>query len=122
MKNDLETMQVTKSLALSQDKMGGMICIRGNHIGQMISLPADKKIVLGRDVTQCQCVITDNQVSRKHCEIVYVANLDKYRIIDYSKNGTFLGDGSRLEYGKEYYLDSATELYLGNEDNLYKLR
>jgi hypothetical protein len=42
--------------------------------------------------------------------------------VDYSKNGTFLGNGARLEREKEYYLSSAEELYMGNEDNLYKLR
>lgn len=122
LENDMSTMQVTKSLALSEDKTSGLICIRGSHIGQLIPLPSDVKVVLGRDVTQCQYVITDTQVSRKHCEIVYVGALDKYRVTDFSKNGTFLGDGTRLEKGKEYYLASTEELYLGNEDNLYKLR
>lgn len=120
--NSMSTMQVTKSLALSEDKVGGLICIRGSHIGQLIPLPSDEKIILGRDATQCQYVVTDAQVSRKHCEIVFVGTLGKYRVIDLSKNGTFLGDGTRLEQGKEYYLSATEELYLGNEDNLYKLR
>lgn len=120
--NDLLTMQVTQSIALSEEKAGGLICIRGSHIGQLIPLPSDKVVVLGRDATQCTCVITDAQVSRKHCEIVYIAALEKYRVMDFSKNGTFQGDGTRLIKGKEYYFSSAEELYLGNEDNLYKLR
>ena len=122
MENDIRTMSVTKSLALSQDKNGGLICIRGTHIGKFIPLPNDEIITLGRDATQCNYAIVDSQVSRKHCEITYVGALNKYRVVDYSKNGTFLGDGRRLEKGKEYYLTSTEELYLGNEDNLYKFR
>lgn len=120
--NNLLTMSVTQSIALSGEKVGGLICIRGSHLGQLIPLPSDKPVMLGRDATQCTYVITDLQVSRKHCEIVYVAALEKYRVVDYSKNGTFLGNGTRLRKGEEYYLAPAEELYLGNEDNLYKLR
>lgn len=120
--NNTETMQVTKSLALSESKQGGLICIRGNFIGQLIPLPCDKKVILGRDAGLCTYVITDSHVSRKHCEITYVATLDKYRVIDYSKNGTFLGNGQRLNREQEYYLSAKEELYLGSEDNLYKLR
>lgn len=120
--NNVATMQVTKSLALSEQKQGGLICIRGTYIGQLIPLPNDEKVLLGRDDAVCTYVISDSHVSRKHCEITYVATLNKYRVIDYSKNGTFLGDGKRLEKEREYYLSSREELYLGNEDNLYKLR
>lgn len=120
--NDLTTMQVSRSLALSEAQQGGLICIRGSHLGKMIPLPCDEVVVLGRDATKCTWVITDAQVSRKHCEIVYIAALNKYRVTDFSKNGTFLGNGERLERGKEYYLSPREELYLGNEDNLYKLR
>lgn len=122
MKNDMLTMQVTKSLSLSEDKRGGLICIRGTHIGKCIPLPSDEIVTLGRDAAKCTYAIVDSQVSRKHCEITYVGALNKYRVIDYSKNGTYLGNGKRLERDKEYYLSPAEELYLGNEDNLYKLR
>lgn len=122
MENNMLTMQVTKSLALSQDKSGGLICIRGTHIGKFIPLPSDKKVILGRDAVQCTYAIVDSQVSRKHCEITYIGGMNKYRVIDFSKNGTYLGSGLRLEKNREYYLSSAEEIYLGNEDNLYKLR
>ncbi len=120
--NCVPTMQVTKSLAMSSEASGGLICIRGSHLGQMIPLPGDKVFIFGRDATVCAYVLNDIQVSRKHCEITYVPALNQYRVVDLSSNGTFLGDGTRLERGKEYYLPSATELYMGNGDNLYKFR
>lgn len=120
--NNMSTMQVTQSLALSEDKQGGLICIRGNHLGKMIPLPNDQRVILGRDANVCDWVVTDAQVSRKHCEITYIGAVNKYRVCDYSKNGTYLGNGQRLQKDKEYYLSPKEELYLGNEDNLYKLK
>ena len=73
-------------------------------------------------ISECNIVLNDSLVSRKHCQITYIAALEQYRIVDFSKNGTFLGDGTRLQSGKEYHVKSATEIYLGNSDNLYKLR
>lgn len=120
--NDATTMQVTHSLAMSSEAAGGLICIRGTHLGQMIPLPGDKKFVFGRDATVCAYVLNDIQVSRQHCEITYVPTLNKYRVKDLSSNGTFMGDGTRLEKNKEYYLPPETEIYMGNGDNLYKFR
>lgn len=120
--NDVSTMQVTSSLAMSQEASGGLICIRGSHLGQMIPLPGDKVFLFGRDATTCAYVLNDIQVSRVHCEITFVPALGKYRVKDLSSNGTYLGDGTRLERDKEYYLPPATELYMGNGDNLYKFR
>ena len=119
--NDM-TMTVTRSIALSGEEEGGLICIKGDHIGQMIRLPGDEPVLFGRDKNQCTYVLSDTQVSRKHCEITYVVSMNKYRVIDYSKNGTFIGTTQKMEPEKEYYLEPGTELYIGNKRNLYKLR
>lgn len=121
-RNDTATMRVTHSLAMSSAPVGGAVCIRGSHMGRMIPLPADQPVIFGRDATVCQYAINDIQVSRQHCTVTYIAALNQYRIMDTSSNGTFLGTGERLKKNKEYYLPPATEIYLGNGDNLYKLR
>lgn len=120
--NDDMTMTVTRSIALSGAEEGGLICIKGDHIGQMISLPGDKPVMFGRDASLCTYVLSDAQVSRKHCEITYVGSTNQYRVIDYSKNGTFIGTTEKMTPEKEYYLEPGTELYIGNKRNLYKLR
>ncbi len=119
--NDMSTMWVTSSLAMSQETEGGLICIRGDEIGRRFSLPCDENVVLGRDATACDWAVRDAQVSRKHCVIAYVGAMKKYRVVDCSKNGTYLGKGERLEKGKEYFLSSGEELYLGNKNHLFKL-
>lgn len=114
-------MQVTKSLAMSGTPAGALICIYGNMTGRSLRLPDNMKMLIGRDETMCQYVISDIKISRIHCEITYMADIHKYRIKDVSKNGIFLNDGSRLNKNSEYYLKPATELYFSNINNYYKL-
>lgn len=120
--NNVDTMRVTRSLAMSSEVTGAMICIRGEMAGQMLPLPCDKKMLIGRDSAICSYVLSDIKVSRKHLEISYIGTINQYLVVDFSKNGTFLGDGTRLKTNKEYYLPPMTELRLGSSDNIYKLR
>lgn len=119
--NNVSTMQVTRSLAMSGQKEGALICMRGNDFGRKISLPADTVVVIGRDATACNYAIRDARVSRRHCEIMYIAALEQYRVKDVSRNGTFLGDGKRLGKGKEYLLKPRDSLYMGDEKNYFQL-
>ncbi len=119
--NNTRTMQVTSSLAMSADESGAMICINGQEIGSMLPLKSDRRVVAGRDPSVSNYVIPDPRVSGKHFEITYIGALKKYRVVDYSHNGTFLKDGSRLQMNQEYYLPPKTELWVGS-GNIYKLR
>ncbi len=121
--NDVNTMQVTRSLALSgEGAQGAMICVKGDAIGQMLALPNDRKIVVGRDPSICDLTLSNPKVSRKHLEITYIDMLKKYRVLDYSTNGTFISNQIRLRKNHEYYLEPATELWLGSGETRYKLR
>lgn len=120
--NDARSMQVTRSLAMYGELSGAMICVRGDAIGSMVSLKSDRKLIVGRDKTYCNYVVTDQKVSRKHLEITYIGTLNKYLVVDYSSNGTFLQNGVQLKKKQEYYLPPRTELWLGSSDTIYKLR
>lgn len=120
--NDMHSMQVTKSLAMSSELSGAMVCVRGNAIGQMVMLKSDRKLKIGRDPSYCNYVITDARVSRKHLEITYIGTLNKYLVVDCSSNGTYIQNGIRLTKGQEYYLPPMTEMWLGSEKTIYKLR
>lgn len=121
--NNVNTMQVTRSLAMSGGaSQGAMICVRGDWIGSIATLQNDRKIIVGRDPSRCGLVLSHPEVSRQHLEITYVGNLRKYRVVDRSSNGTYFSDRTRLKKGQEYYLDPATELWIGSGEIRYKLR
>lgn len=120
--NNKNTMQVTRSLAMSEELSGDMICIKGQAIGSRISLQSDRTILIGRDPSVCNYVIRDLKISRKHLKITYVGALNSYRVVDCSSNGTFLRGGFRLQNDQEYYLSPGEELQLGGSETIYKLR
>lgn len=120
--NNINTMRVTHSLAMSQELTGAMICIQGAALGSMLSLRSDVKVLIGRDASVCDYVVADPRVSRKHMEITYVGALNQYCVVDCSSNGTFVQDGKRLSRQKEYYLMPGTELCFGQGNNRYKLK
>lgn len=120
--NDAHSMQVTKSLAMSSELSGAMICVRGASIGSMVLLKSDRKLIIGRDPSCCNYVVSDSKVSRKHLEITYIGALNKYLVVDCSSNGTFIRNGIRLHKNQECYLPPRTELWIGSSNTVYKLR
>ena len=121
--NDVSTMKVTRSLAMSADaSRGAMICVKGDAIGSMAVLQDDRKMIVGRDPFLCSVVLSNPKVSRRHLEITYIGNLKKYRVVDYSSNGTYFSNKNRLVKSQEYYLAPGTELWLGSGETRYKLR
>lgn len=120
--NNARTMQVTRSLAMSAELSGAMICIKGASVGSMIPLPSDRRITVGRDSSVCNYTVSGAKVSRKHLEITYIGSLNKYLVVDRSSNGTFIRNNEKLNKGQEYYLKPLTELKLGNGENIYKLK
>ncbi len=54
--------------------------------------------MIGRNLSTCQLVLDDTQISREHCHISY--NRGKFVLIDHSTNGCYL----KPENGLEFYL------------------
>lgn len=87
--------------------------IKGVNAGQEATVELGSEIVLGRDKTQCTIVFPNEltTISGKHISVKL--NKDAtYTVVDYSTNGSFLKDGSRLENGKPTILSKGTEIYL----------
>lgn len=115
-------MQVTRSLALSSEPSGGLICIKGRQLGahDIAARRQDNDLWKGPGRMQ-HCVEWQPGQSVALPDYIYRgAGAVPHR--GFFQNGTFLGDETRLQSGKEYHVKSATEIYLGNSDNLYKLK
>ena len=62
--NDVSTMKVTRSLAMSaKASQGAMICVKGDGIGSMAVLQDDRKVIVGRDPSLCSVVLANPKVS-----------------------------------------------------------
>ena len=54
-------------------------------------------------------------------EITYSADKKVYELMDYSSNGTFLKNGTRLKHTQKVKVKPGTEIYLGIPENSFKL-
>lgn len=95
--------------------------IKGTFAGSKIPIKNGGYIRIGRSDTNNEVVIKSPKVSRTHCVVEYDPIRRKYRVFDYSSNGTWLADGRRLEREKENWLDEGTILIIGNDENVFEL-
>lgn len=101
----------------------GVMCTAGEYLG--VTIPLEKStdvVIIGRDASCCNLVLSGAKISRKHCEISYSTITNRYRVVDYSSNGTYIRGGSRLEKDRATDLLPGTVIYLGNEMNSFCLK
>lgn len=100
-----------------------IIGIYGQYKGYSIPANNNEEIVIGRNAAESSIVLDQNaeKISKKHCGIIYDKNSNSYMVIDYSSNGTYLADGSRLARNIRTSLPRGTSIYLGDKINVFKL-
>lgn len=89
----------------------------GGGIRNKIMIGSDSAFRIGRSAQNCQYIITgDTNISRVHCQL-RVAGSEIF-ITDLSANGTFLGNGVRLEKNREYKINIGTQFYLATPNHM----
>ena len=105
----------------SKPKKGYLEGVRGEYTGAVIPLEEGMKIRIGRSQENNDLILNSVKISRHHCIIDYDSKRDQYRVVDYSSNGVYLPDGTRLERKKQTWLNAGTTIIIGNEENVFKL-
>ena len=82
-------------------RAGELRGIKGEYIGQSITILPGEEVVLGRDAKYCMLIFASQKVSRRQCGVRYDVGKDCYQVIDYSSGGTTLPDG-RVRATSEY--------------------
>lgn len=96
--------------------------ISGMYAGSSFPLTPDKPVILGRDGAVAQIVFTQGaeKISRRHCEVVFDSRMSKYRVTDFSSNGTYVGT-NRLPQNSTVVLERGASIALGNNNNIIRL-
>lgn len=105
----------TKSYAPGATKYGIIVGIRGPRQNVSFRLYHEEEAILGRDSKQCQIVINDGAISRKHCGVKFDVEQQCYWVCDYSKNGTLIGMKGRMEKERWIRVEKDTLIQLVNE-------
>ena len=109
---------VTRSLAMNQDDAGAIIGIKGYLIGKIIRLKPEQRVLLGRDASQCDVVLSGDMVSRVHCSICYDGKKKTYIVNDLSTNGILVDRKYMLKKRQNTELPTGSQLVIGSEDNI----
>lgn len=96
--------------------------ITGIYAGQSIALSGGK-VVFGRDQTDCNVMFPGNvaNISRHHCTLSYDGQA-VWLTDNYSSNGTFLGNGEKLNSGSRVQILPGQRFYLANTQTMFELR
>ena len=96
--------------------------VAGMYTGAKFPLQPDHPVLVGRDKTVVQIVFTEGaeKISRRHCSVMFNSKEQKYQVIDYSSNGTYV-NGSKLPTNVPVLVKRGTELALGNTKNVIRL-
>lgn len=100
--------------------MGQVKCIKGIAAGQGFRLPANARVVIGKNPSKATLVINESYVSNVHCTIQYNAGNNTYIVTDHSTNGTF-ANGIRLQKEVPMAYPAGTVLMLVNKNIEIKL-
>jgi hypothetical protein len=120
----MPTIAPTAGPAVSPYYQKGVITgIAGMYNGAAFPISAGETVVLGRDSALSHIVIDQgaSKVSRKHVSLIFDPKQRLYYAHDYSSNGTFRDDGSRLPVDTDVALPGGTVISLGNAHNSFKL-
>ena len=103
---------------------GTLNFISGEYAGAVIEIGAGDEVTLGRNQNMCQLVFSEQDISRVHCVIQYVATSPSeayYYVTDYSSYGTIMNDSIRLRKEARTKCPIGTKLTLGNGTNSFTL-
>lgn len=105
--------------AVSASNTPIVVCMSGEYAGQQFSM-SNGYLMIGRDSQRANLILTSSQISKQHCYIKYDAQSDSYLVIDYSTNGVFFGDGSRMKPNSQTMVRRGTTIRLGG-NNVFQL-
>lgn len=99
----------------------GIRVLGGEYLGAVFYMKPGEDLVFGTQPEYCQVLFCDRHISRVHCAICYKEEKKKYKITDYSKNGTFLVNGERLPVNESIYCPAGTVFTMNHQKQVFQL-
>jgi hypothetical protein len=115
--DDMKTM-ILPPQSISQT--GTITGMRGMFTGAQIPIESGESVIIGRAADSCHIILEGQAISRKHCIIQYDGTTGNYWVTDYSANGTYLGNGSKLPKEKNITLSPGSVIWIGNNENIFQ--
>ncbi len=96
-----------------------LVGIQGEYAGAVIPIEPGQRLIVGRDSTRCNVILSSPQVSRLHMTVEYTGN--KFIVVDHSTYGTFDLERGQLPKEQSMNVPAGVRLRLGNGDEVFQL-
>ncbi len=103
------------------NKRGRIRITRGTMAGAEIVCTPGEQIVVGRDPSVSDLVLSHRKVSRKHFVICYNQETDQFDIFCFSENGINLSGGRRIGKGQHASLDRGMGILIADGEETMNL-
>lgn len=103
-------------------KQGTLVCTRGMMKGAQIPLQDREVVTIGRDSAVCNLILTDMDISRRHCTVQFSSSENCYYVTDYSSLGVSINGGKKLEKHVLTKCEKGTKILLGEGSNEFLLQ
>lgn len=102
---------------------GQIVCVRGTYSGAQVPIANETAVTIGRDPAYCDFVLDNSftKISGRHVSIRFHGSNNSYDVTDFSTNGTFLNNGTRLRKDMPQNFPAGTEIYLADGENAFRL-
>lgn len=94
-------------------------CAAGELLGQTIKIPL-AGLTVGRSPEFSTLLLKNNNVSRKHFTLNYVASMTALTIVDYSSTGTYL-DNQKLNRGVPYQAREGQRIQFVSNSQVFEI-
>lgn len=103
-------------------RQGMLVCTRGMMSGAQIPVQDRETVTIGRDSTACNLILTDMDISRRHCTVQFSGSENCYYVTDYSSFGVVVNGIQKLEKNVMTKCEKGTRILLGEGSNEFLLQ
>ena len=101
---------------------GALVCTKGSMQGAEINILDGEMVTIGRDGATSNLVLSDRDISRRHCTVQFNASENCYYVTDYSSLGTRMNGTVQLEREVPTRCSRGTRIILGQGSNEFILQ
>ena len=117
-----EVTVLSKKPPMADIKNGTVACLKGCMQGAEFPMNDGEIIMLGRDSAVCNIILTDRDISRRHCTIQFDGRDNCYYVTDYSSLGVRLNGTMPLKKNAAVSCPRGSRIVLGNGNNEFLLK
>ena len=114
-------METQANNGIIKEAPASIICMEGEFSDLSFPVYPDEQVIIGRDLTTANIILSNPDVSKKHCIIRYFEPHDAFFVTDVSTSGTYRKNGERLAKNRSIEVPAGTVISVCDGKNTFLL-